>query len=102
MSWDQYFNKPYAGPVKKYLFEVLEEKYEKNDPIIDRIMNQFDMKSDIEAIVELFGDIYQKGYEVAFNQFKDEISKHNYLTNLLPPEEQASKPTSKNKIFKNN
>lgn len=97
--WDQYFNKPYSGPVKKYLFEVLAEKYEKNEPVIDRLMHTFDMKKDIEALVELFGDIYQSGYEVSYNQFKEEIAKHDYLSKLLPPEKEV-KQQKNNSIFK--
>lgn len=100
MSWEQYFNKPYSGPIKKYLFEILKEKYEKNEKIIERTISSFDMRSDVEALVELFGDIYQSGYEIAFNQFKEEISKHNYLSNLLPPEEKIQ-IKSNDKIFKN-
>lgn len=75
MVWSNYFSNPNAAFVKKYLYELLKERYVENEKFIDRICDQLTMRDDAQAFVKLTSDAFQKGYIIAVEQHKEALAK---------------------------
>jgi hypothetical protein len=94
MFWSNYFSNPKAIYIKKYLYEVLKDKYIENEKFIDRITNQLTLDSDAQDFIKLSGDLFQKGYLVAVDQHKEALSKIGMNTIIT-----ANPDPDKHKIF---
>lgn len=85
MFWSNYFSNPYSHYIKKYLFEVLKEKYVENEKFIDRISAQLNLETDAQDFVKLCGDLFQKGYIIAVDQHKEALAKIGMNVKITGP-----------------
>lgn len=63
---------------KKYLFDLLQEKYEPNERMIDRLAHYLTSEQDMKDFVQIFLDSFEKGYTKAINDYKDQLRKLGY------------------------
>lgn len=83
-----------ASLIKKYLFEMLKEKYSKNEKIIERLSFSVVTKEDFESFGALITDIYESGFMKAFEEYKKNFEKLGMKVNIVS-EEKPKNPTSK-------
>jgi len=90
------FQNPQSTAIKKYLFEILKEKYSKNEKFIDRLTYQINTKEDFESFGIFITDIFESGFLKAFEQYKENFEKLGMKVNIVAEE----KPKNSNsKIF---
>jgi hypothetical protein len=93
MFWSNYFSNPNSIHVKKYLYEVLKDKYTENEKFIERISSQLILQTDAQDFVKLAGDLFQKGYMIALEQHKEALAKVGMNVKV------SADSNGKNKIF---
>ena len=91
MFWSNFTN-PKSTYIKKYLFEILKEKYAQNENIIERMTSQLVLDSDAQAFVKFIGDIFENGYLIASDQHREALSKMGMKINV-------TNASQENKIF---
>lgn len=89
------FHNPQSIAIKKYLFELLKEKYSKNEKFIDRLSTSVSTKEDYEALSVFVADIFESGFVRAVNQYKEQFAKMGMQVKIVPEE----KPKNAPKIF---
>ena len=86
---------PHALAIKKYLFEVLKERYSKNEKFIDRLTTTIATKEDYEGFGVFVTDLFETGFIRAVDQYKDQFAKLGMKVNIVAEE----KPQVGKKIF---
>lgn len=61
--------------IKKVLFDVLQEKYNNNEQIIERVNVSLLTDMDMHQFVKLINDVYCCGYSKAVNDHKEQLEK---------------------------
>jgi len=77
---------PISAAVKRYLFEMLKEKYIKNEKFIDRISSLMVTKDDYESLAALMADLYESGFIRAVDQYKGQLSKMGLKVEIVAEE----------------
>lgn len=93
MSILNYLANPYDRTVKLYLFEILKDKYEINEKIIERIISNLKLESDTQEFIRLINNVFEKGFLASSNQYNESLSKLGINVSIKEPE------NNKNKIF---
>lgn len=76
----------HSSAIKKYLFELLKERYAKNEKFIDRLSSTVATKEDYESLGNLVVDIFETGFLKAVDGYKDELAKMGLRVNVVPEE----------------
>lgn len=82
---------PQATAVRKYLFEILKDRYQKNSDYIDRLAAGVATKKDYESLGALVADIYESGFVRAVDQYRDQISKMGMSVSVVPEQKTERK-----------
>lgn len=90
------FQNPQSMAIKRYLFEVLQERYGRNEKFIDRISSTIATKEDYEGLGRLITDVYETGFLKAVNEYKEQFTKMGMRVNVVPEERPKD---SGNRIF---
>lgn len=75
---------PQAFAVRKYLFEMLQERYSRNADYIERLSAGVTTKGDYEALGSLMADVYEAGFVRAVDQYKEQLAKMGMKVNVVP------------------
>jgi hypothetical protein len=75
---------PQAFAVRKYLFEMLKERYTRNADYIERMAAGVTTKGDYEALGSLMADVYEAGFVRAVDQYKEQLAKMGMKVNVVP------------------
>lgn len=86
----------HSSAIKKYLFEILRDRYVKNEKFIDRLASTITTNEDYESLGALVADVFETGFMKAVNEYKDQLAKVGLKVNIVP--EQGPKGEAK-KIF---
>ena len=70
--------------VKKYLFDLLQEKYAPNQTFIDRITHYLVTDQDMQDFTKMFVDTFERGYLKAVNDYREQFKKIGYDVNIVP------------------
>lgn len=87
------FQNLHSSAIKRYLFDLLRERYAKNEKFIDRISSTISTKEDYEALGGLVVDIFETGFLKAVNEYRDQLAKMGLRVNIVPegrPKEQQT------------
>lgn len=90
-----FFQNPQSTTIKRYLFEILQERYSKNEKFIDRIAATVVTKEDFDGLGSFVTDIFEAGFLRAIDQYKDQLHKMGVKVNIVPEQ----KPVNAKKIF---
>jgi|LakMenEpi03Aug12_release.lakeMendotaPanAssembly.Ray.scaffolds.fasta_scaffold233402_4 hypothetical protein len=85
MNWANYFSNPFSITIKKFLYEILKDRYLENEKFIERMCNDLRLKEDIENFVKLLNDAYQMGFLLSVEQHKEALNKLGLQVNLVDP-----------------
>lgn len=89
-------NQSQTVAIKRYLFEVLKERYKKNENFIERVASVVVTKEDYQALGSFVADLYEAGFMRAVDQYKEQMAKLGLKVNVVP---ESKKPQGE-PIFK--
>lgn len=81
--------------IKKYLFEILKEKYSVNEEVIEKVCKNLETKEECEVFAKFINDIFQNGYMMAIHQQRDALSKLGMKMNITDAVELNKRNNSK-------
>ncbi len=62
--------------------DILKQKYNQNENIIDRVSSHMLIKKDAEDFMQLVSDIYQRGFADAVDGYKEQLAKLGYKVKI--------------------
>lgn len=83
-NWMDHLSNPRSHFLKKTMFEVLKDRYGKNEQIIERMGVTLLTESDVNAFLKMVGDIYETAYMKAVNDHKDQLQKLGLIAKIVP------------------
>ena len=92
------FQNPQSMAIKKHIFDMIKEKYIKNEKFIERLTTYVTTKEDYESFGSLLVDVYEAGFMRALDQYKEQLAKMGMTVNVIP--EQKQNASENNKIFR--
>ena len=89
---------PQIHIVKKYMFDILKERYGRNEEIIERIAPSLITENDLTAFGKLVMDVYEIAYFQAINEQSEILKKNGVKVTIVPSKPQA--PVKSESLFK--
>jgi len=83
---------PQVFAAKKYLFDVLKERYEKNEDVIERLAAALVTQKDLQAFGQLVLDIYETGYLKSLNEQKEILQRAGVKVNVVAERKETAPP----------
>ena len=77
---------PQAIAVRRYLFEILKERYSRNERYVERLAASIATKDDYEEFGKLVSDLYESGFMRAVDQYKEQFEKSGMRVNIVAEE----------------
>jgi len=78
------FKNPKVHVIKKYMADILQDKYPKNEEFIERLAMLLVTDKDSESFGKLIGNVFQRGYEKSVEDHRKELSKHGITVTIKP------------------
>lgn len=78
-----YMANPRSFTLKKWLAELLKEKYPPHDQTADRVATALVTEKDLEAFGKLIIEVYEKGYFKAVSDYKEQFEKLGVKINVV-------------------
>lgn len=75
--------KTYQYVTKKYVYELLQEKYGDNENILERVSHYLATEQDVRDFVKMLVDCYDKGYTKAINDYKEKLKELGYAVQIV-------------------
>lgn len=75
-----------GSAIKKHVFEMLGDRYGRNERFIERLIGQVNTKEDYEGLGVFLADIFESGFIRAVNQYKDQFAKMGMKVSIVPEE----------------
>ena len=75
MNWMNQFNNLNGNYIKKVMFELIKEKYYKNEQIIDRLGTMLANESDMKSFFTLVTDVYETAYMKSVQDHKEQLTQ---------------------------
>lgn len=94
-NWLRNLSNPLSWGIKKYMFELLQERYSRNEDIITRVSDNITSEKDYQAFGQLVLDIYEKGFKEALDQQKEQFEKMGLNVNITSPASADKKDSPK-------
>jgi hypothetical protein len=94
-SWVQMMSNPQGHVIKKYMAEILKDKFPPHQEILERIASTLITDGDLKSFGNLVSDIYQIGYLKAIKEHEDLLAKIGYKTKFITPVENTIFPQEK-------
>jgi hypothetical protein len=69
---------------KKYLFDLLQEKYGEHEMIIARTTHYLATEKDVYDFTKMVADAFERGYLKAVADYKDQLTKLGYQVKVVP------------------
>lgn len=88
-SWIDYFSNPRGHYLKKTMFDVLQERYSQNEPVIERLGAALQTEADLQHFFKLVSDIYEMAYLKAVNDHKEQLKKAGFAAKIVPSNKQS-------------
>jgi hypothetical protein len=85
-NWIDYFNNPRSHLLKKTMYEVLIDRYGKNEQIIDRLGATLVTENDVKSFMVLISDIYEIAYLKAVQDHRSQLEKLGLSARIVPQE----------------
>ena len=74
MNWAEFVQNPKTLAIRKFMAEVLEEKYSSYDDLATRISRELITESDLNNFAKMINDVYEMGYKKAIAEYKDKLA----------------------------
>lgn len=77
------FNVNYQYAAKKYIFDILQERYEPNEIMITRLAHFLTSEKDVKDFCQIVADAFSQGYVKAVNDYKEQLNKVGYQVKIV-------------------
>lgn len=84
---------PVGQIIKKYLHDLLQERYYKHQDVVERISRSLVTKGDIENFGKFILEIYEAGFFKAVQDNKELWEKLGYETTIVPSPSKSPQQT---------
>lgn len=79
----KYVANPRAFTLKTWLTQMLQQKFEPHESIVERVAPSLTTDSDLKSFSALMGEIFQAGYMRAVNDYRVQLEKHGMKINVV-------------------
>lgn len=79
-----YMANPRAFTVKRWLYELLKDKFGPHEKISERLAVSFQTDQDVEEFGRLAAEIFECGYRKAVDDYKTEAEKLGIKVHVVP------------------
>jgi hypothetical protein len=79
----------HSSAIKKYLFEILQGRYQKNERFIDRLSSMIVTKEDYESLGALVADLYETGFLKAVDEYRGQMTKMGLNVSVVAEQKPA-------------
>lgn len=69
--------------IKKNIFEILKERFSRNENIIDRILYYSPTEQDVKDFNKLIADIYEVAYLRCVEEHREKFEELGYKVNVI-------------------
>ena len=76
MNFSEQLMNPRKHAIRKWLSEILKDRYTKHDSLVDRIGHHLVTNKDMEDFTKLVADLFEVGYLKCLNDYKDKLKVH--------------------------
>lgn len=83
-SWLDMMTNPKIHHVKKTLYEILKDRYPKNENVIERIAAAMVTESDLKDFFQFVTDIYEIAYLKSVADHKEQLAKMGLTVTIVP------------------
>lgn len=98
MNWFDFLRNPNEIYIKKYMFDILQNRYVNHEKFLEKLAKTITTKEELEDLGKLVVDIYESGFLKAFNEYRNQMEKMGMKMTIVAPE---NPPQNGPKIFKN-
>lgn len=84
MNWLEYFGNPRNHMLKKTMYDVLKDRYPKNEEIIERISSVLITENDSQSFMKLVSDIYEIAYLKSVEDHREQLEKMGLKAKVVP------------------
>lgn len=74
---------PVEMHIKKYMFDILQERYAKNENFIERLIGVLKTSRDSEEFGTFIVDVYETGFLKAINEHKEALEARGLEANIV-------------------
>jgi hypothetical protein len=86
----QYLQNPRSHHVKKFIHEILHERYFRHEQLLERVSHYLVTDSDVEQFSKFVSDIYETAYLKAIDDHKEALARHGLKATIAPPKSPAA------------
>lgn len=95
--WSQLLNTAFSAHIKKYLYDILKDRYSRNEEFIERLASSIVTNKDVEGLGKLVADLYEVGYVKSVNDHKEILEAKGYKATICA--EMSEEIIDQNRIF---
>jgi len=74
-NWLNFLSNPRSHYIKKSMFEILKERYGKNEQILERLSSHLIVEKDLKDFLAMIIDVYEIGFLKAVEDQKEQLKK---------------------------
>ena len=74
-NWLNILSNPRSHYIKKSMFEILKERYGKNEQILERLSSHLIVEKDLKDFLAMIIDVYEIGFLKAVEDQKEQLKK---------------------------
>lgn len=75
-----------GNAIKKHVFQMLGDRYGRNERFVERLVSHVTTKEDYEGLGVFLADVFEAGFLRAVEQYKDQFSKMGMKVSIVPEE----------------
>lgn len=68
----------YQSVAKKYMFDILQERYLASENMINRLTHYLTGEQDVKDFCQIVADAYSQGYVKAVNDYREKLKQIGY------------------------
>ena len=88
-DWMDYIQNPKSYVLKKYIHDLLKDRYGRHLPILERLSHYLVTENDIKEFGQLAVDLYETAYMKAVEDHKEALAKAGFKATIVPPKNQV-------------
>ena len=85
-NFSQYLANPRSFTMRKWLYDLLGLDYASHDAIVERVAASLTTQRDLEDFGKLIGQVFEKGYRKAVEDYGKEAAKLGLKVMVVPPQ----------------
>lgn len=84
-NWLEYLQNPKGLILKKFMAQILLQKYPPYDDLLSRLATSLITEKDLNLFAKLVNDLYELGYTKAVGDYKEQLTKLGITVNVKTP-----------------